>query len=401
MAHITKIILLALLGLFLAENLHAQWATERCPTTSNLNSISLFDENSGWIVGDNGTILYKFKDAWSKYPSVTVENLYSVCLNNDNDGWAVGSNGTILHFNGSKWEACASPTNETLYSVSFRDAEHGIAVGAYGTVLEYVDGTWKKVYNPTIGNLYAVSYRRYCLMIGGGLEAVSIPVMERPENSERTFMKSFDPKLIQIKSLAITNQRKVWAVGRPGAIFHFNGSKWERLEQFEKLPSLNSVCFSDENKGIAVGYVGTILTYSKDGWEKEVSPVKVKFNGSAVSGNTFYAVGNKGTIVFCKKESEDISKQLLASTNALNIKSFPNPSADLLNIIIPDESGFIPSHITVANAYGQVIFTEKINSLTGGQLYEVNTSSLSNGLYMVTITSPGKLTASGKFIVKH
>ena len=393
-------ILLSSLGLIFAGNINAQWISENSPTKNNLNSINLFDEKSGWIVGDNGTILFKDQDVWLNYSRVTNENLNSVFFINKYDGWAVGSNGAILRFKGTKWENFTSPTSETLHSVSFMDAEHGIAVGERGTVVTYDNGIWKMVEKATRGNLYAVAFKSDMSVFGGGLEAMSIPIMTMLYNSESTLVKSFDPNYVEIKGLSILNPKDVWAVGRPGTIFHFDGINWKRLDQFEKLPSLRSIYFSDLKTGMAVGYVGTVLTYSDSGWKKEVSPVNVRLNGAAISGNTFYAVGNNGTIISLWRKPE-INHGLMVNTNSkIELLTFPNPSSSLLNIVIPEGDEFLTGTIIITNNYGQIILRKNLNSVAAGQNIQINTSNLSTGLYLIQMTTTGK-TASGKFIVKH
>jgi photosystem II stability/assembly factor-like uncharacterized protein len=397
-----KYIILALFGLFSLENMQAQWVTEKCPSLNNLNSVHLINDHSGWIVGDKGTMLFKVINNWVNYQKITDENLYSVFMIGKNNGWVVGSKGTILHFDGEKWESFASPTREKLYSVSFKDSENGIAVGSNGTVVIYKNGTWELAKKATRGNLYAVSAKNDLSMIGGGLEGINIPIMKMLDNADKTLINYFDP-FIEIKSITQTEQKNVWAVGRPGEIFHFDGSEWKKLELDGRLPSLNCVFFSDENNGISVGYSGAILTYSEKSWTKQNSPVKVKLNGATIAGNTYYAVGNNGTIVSCKQIPENSVAPASNNTATIKIETYPNPSADILNIIIPDEDGFNADLISITNVYGQVVSRKNLDPDKGGQVYQLNTSELNNGLYLVNITSAGGngKTALGKFIVKH
>jgi photosystem II stability/assembly factor-like uncharacterized protein len=396
-----KLILVPVIGIFLAGNINGQWATEKCPSTNNLNSISMFNLNSGWIVGDKGTIIYRKNGFWREYRSITKDDLNSVFFITQDEGWAVGSNGTILHFFGGKWEKLANQTNRALYSVSFKDAEHGIAVGVQGTVVIYENGTWKLAEKTTMGNLFAVSSTSSLSIIGGGLESMSIPLMTMPDYYEKNLVKSYDPGFVEIRSLANPDEKNVWAVGRPGTILHFDGINWKRVEQFEKLPSLKSVFFSDMSTGIAVGYGGTILTYSNEGWTKEAPHVNVTLNGACISENKYYAVGNNGTIVSLKLATENEASHIRKNNNIIKIKSYPNPSTDKLNLIIPNEDGFIPEIISVSNVYGETLYNKNVDPDSGGQIYQIDTSELKDGLYLVSITTFGRMGASGKFIVKH
>ncbi|MGB8491895.1 MAG: hypothetical protein WCE64_12635, partial [Bacteroidales bacterium] len=198
-----KIKCFLILWILVSWNLNAQWIMEKSNTSDNLNSIFLYGENSAWIVGDNGTMLYRNAFKWMEYPKVTANNLYSVLLLDENQGWAVGSKGTILYFNGSRWENFPSPTAETLFSVSFLDPENGFAVGTNGVILEYIKDSWKVMEQYTRGKLFTVVCKDDISIIGGGLENMSIPLRIYNFNFNKNTISSFDPDYIAIKSLAI------------------------------------------------------------------------------------------------------------------------------------------------------------------------------------------------------
>lgn len=402
MNSIKRNILLVLFITSLAGNINGQWITQQVPSTSNLNSIHFLNENYGWIVGDKGTMLFNCDSVWMHYPALTDANLYGVFFNDISDGWAVGSHGTILHYNGLEWGYFPSPTKETLYSLTFRDPNHGLAVGEHGTLLYYEKGKWNLAEKKTKGNLYAVAANNDLSLVGGGLENISIPIM-RIKNVGFDLVETFDPDFIRIKAIAITDQKNIWAVGRPGVIFHFNGKSWRNLTRLERLPTLNSVFFSDDKNGIAVGYNGTILIFNSTGWNKEVSPVNVRLNSTTISGNTFYAVGNSGTVISSQRFIVPINKSINNNSSKIVIESYPNPSADLLSIKLPldKEEDFENAILTITDASGKLMITNRLSIFSTGQVYQINTSEFRTGFYIISITSDGNLTASGRFVVKH
>lgn len=77
---------------------------------------------------------------------------------------------------------------------------------------------------------------------------------------------------------------------------------------------------------------------------------------------------------------------------ASNIYVYPNPSKNEINISLPDGLA-IPNSISITNSLGQTILSNKAlnNNLT------INTSSLSNGVYFITIFSD-KYTKTLRFI---
>ena len=384
--------------LFISVSVNGQWGMENLTVKNNLNSIDFYSEDSGWIVGDNGTILYKFKDNWITYPKITEDDLHSVCLVGRDDGWIVGSNGTILRYNGSKWENYPSPTRQKLLTVRFRDADHGLAAGANGVLLAYEKGLWKYVSNSIRGNIYSVDDNKDGAILAGGLECRSVPIMKMSAGPEKKPLSTFNPGFVEIKSIIMPENQKMWAVGNKGTIIHFDGNEWSKIELGEQTPTLNSVFFRDDNHGIAVGYSGIILTYSPEGWFKETSPTNVMLNAAAISGNMYYAVGDGGMVIHKKFDAAPGIPEIEPGKE-MEVKSYPNPAKDKLNVIVPESFEMKPGAIIVTNLYGQVVYMNNIASMSAGQIFEINTSELSNGIYFVRIASTD-LSIAGKFIVK-
>ena len=77
-----------------------------CKTIRPLFSVAFATPESGWIVGQEGTILHTEDGgaSWNKQNSDTSEFLHSVAFATPQSGWVVGSRGTILH-----WSPDSSP----------------------------------------------------------------------------------------------------------------------------------------------------------------------------------------------------------------------------------------------------------------------------------------------------
>ena len=109
-----------------------------------LYSVHLADNNTGWAVGEGGTIL-KTTDGgidWNSQISGATERLLSVHFTNNNTGWIVGWSGTILKTTdgGTNWNFQTSGSTSRLYSVHFTDQNTGWAVGGRGTILKTTNG---------------------------------------------------------------------------------------------------------------------------------------------------------------------------------------------------------------------------------------------------------------------
>ncbi len=387
------------IALILTGNAYSQWLLEKPLTTDDLNSVAILDSITGWIVGDNGIMLRKEAVGWTTCEKITNEDLFSVYLIDSENGWAVGDNGTILHYDGIRWRNYECPTKEKLFSVSFSDASNGLAVGTHGTIIACDGLKWTILNKGLRGNLFSVSSTEGVSFIVGGLECLNIPIMKLNKASNFELSKIYDPDFVELKSIYISNQSNVWAVGNRGAAFHFNGIHWEKFPLPERLPSLNSVYFVTDENGIIVGNSGIALIYNDSKWIRENTPVEVKLNGASVYDNMYYAVGNKGTILSYQLNNTQ-DNTIIRDNIRVDISSYPNPSADLVNILIPDKSGLITGLLTVSNSNGQVIMSKMIYSDISESPVQINTSLLENGLYIVQIISSG-WSASGKFIIKH
>jgi photosystem II stability/assembly factor-like uncharacterized protein len=379
-------------------SVQAQWHLEKCPTKNNLNAISLIDENSGWIVGEEGTILFKSDGIWKDYKKSTNQDLNSIVMIDNKNGWAVGDKGTIVRYNGNYWELYNSPTNKNLLSVSFKDSDNGIAVGEFGTVLIFKNGDWILLENGIRGNFCSAFYDMNDAWIGGGLECVNVPIVKMGIN-EKTDTKTFDTYAF-IKSIFLLNRNDGWAVGSPSTILHYDGERWGKVSIDYNYSSLNSVFFSKENNGISVGHAGTVLIYEGGAWIKESSLINQNLKGCTMSGNTYYAVGDSGTIITKKLTVNDNLTMTPEQESGEGVKVFPNPCSDILNIILPridDKEDFL---ITIFNSSGQIIKQKQFNTGYGNLTFPIGTTELENGIYLLKAVT-GSQTNTVRFIIKH
>jgi photosystem II stability/assembly factor-like uncharacterized protein len=376
-----------------------QWDIEKCPAKNNLNAISFVDLSTGWIVGENGTILYRSGGEWKEYQEFTSRNLNSVFMLDKNDGWAVGENGIIIHFNGKTWESFDSPTKNDLFSVSFQDSEKGVAVGDFGTILIYKNGVWNLIESGIRGTFFSVSFRKDEAWIGGGLECNNIPLIKMGLNkNDNSFIYPSDP-LATIKSIIFMGQTDGWAAGSPSILLHFDGDQWNRANTNDDYSSLNSIFFSEENNGISAGYGGTVLIFSDNLWVKQKTITSQNLNGATIIKNNYFAVGDSGTIIHMDLTSDNIETDF-SKNNQGKIQVYPNPCDDFLNIVIPCDYDDLAVTVSVRNLSGEIIMQKELRSRTISLTYPLITKDFVNGLYLVS-TTIGDKTTSNKFIVRH
>lgn len=379
-------------------NVSAQWIVEQCPSNNNLKAIVSTGNNTGWIVGDNGTILYKSENQWKNYPNPTKNNLNSIFMIDDKEGWAVGDKGTIIHYNGKSWDNIESPVKNNLYSVSFNDPENGIAVGANGVILIYEYRNWKSCDRKILGNLYVTSINDNATWIGGGLECVSVPIM-KIQNDQSGKVTHSVKLSATITGLAMINPQEGWAVGSPSTIMHYDGNQWNKANLDFSYPSLRSVFFSDMDNGISAGYGGAVLIYSGGTWTNEKTSTTNNLNGTLITGNSYYAVGDKG-IIITKKMDTEIDLKSNDQIKLSHISIYPNPSDKMINFLMPVENDFAVFNASVSNSEGQVIFQKEFQSGNGNLPYQIITDNFSNGFYVLKVMLGNKKYIS-KFIIKH
>ena len=92
------------------------------PQGNPLVSVSFIDSETGWAIGNLGTILKTTNggENWINQTSGTTQYLIGVSFTDANNGTAVGSGGTILRTTdgGDNWVSQSSGTTTWLWGVS-------------------------------------------------------------------------------------------------------------------------------------------------------------------------------------------------------------------------------------------------------------------------------------------
>jgi gliding motility-associated-like protein len=116
-------------------------------TTSGLWKMDFVSFMEGWVVGVSG--IYHTVDGganWNYQVNPAAVNFEAICMVDAETGWVVGEEGTILATTdgGDNWGIQNSGTANYLWDVDFATAQRGIAAGYQGTVLYTENGgsTW-------------------------------------------------------------------------------------------------------------------------------------------------------------------------------------------------------------------------------------------------------------------
>ena len=77
------------------------------------------------------------------------------------------------------------------------------------------------------------------------------------------------------------------------------------------------------------------------------------------------------------------------TTSFFDVKVFPNPSADILNIIINSDTE-LPYEFFLTDINGKILFQKKVNAGVKQHSFTYNTSNLATALYFLKITNTEK-----------
>ena len=109
-------------------------------------AIQFADENHGWIVGYQGTIMNTSNggDSWQSQSSGLISNLWDISFVDKDMGWICGANGTLLKTEngGATWTTLlAGDTLDGIFvSVAFVDENFGWLSNNNGSILKTIDG---------------------------------------------------------------------------------------------------------------------------------------------------------------------------------------------------------------------------------------------------------------------
>lgn len=144
------------------------WLPQKSGTQNTLLTSYFIDTDIGFATGELGIILSTKNggkswedisfDWMSLLPKTAIEkgilspNLYSICFVDKSHGWIVGENGTVVYTAdaGNSWELRSVEKYPSLYSVYFKNLMEGLAVGQAGTLIRTIDGgtTWDRIQMP-------------------------------------------------------------------------------------------------------------------------------------------------------------------------------------------------------------------------------------------------------------
>jgi photosystem II stability/assembly factor-like uncharacterized protein len=275
-------------------------------TSNQPRSVFFIDANSGWAVGDNGTIL-KTTDGgqnWISKTSGTTSDLNSVQFVNSQIGWAVVAEnlGDVIKTTdgGESWFTQDIAVQGFFHSLDFIDAQTGWVVGEQssdGVVFRTSDGgaTWSKYAQP---NIYLGSV---CFVDGvtGWVTGTSSMVMKTQDGGVSWANQSWMTRN-RLWATYFLDANTGWTGGAGGQLLKTTdaGANWQLIPG-PNTNIINAIYFADSKNGWACQTRGKILrtTDSGESWAQVNTSTNRDFYGMCfIDGKTGWAVGGGNAI---------------------------------------------------------------------------------------------------------
>jgi len=296
------------------------------PQGNTLRDVFFVNAQTGWAVGDAGTILKTVNGGatWTAQTSGIAKTLLSVYFTDTHTGWAVGSAGEIIKTNdsGQTWITQNSGTTNSLWSVHFADNQTGWVVSGGGRILKTINGgqDWitQSVGNPLL-SVYFVDHQ-----VGWFVGANGI-ILKTSDGGQNLTLQNSGTN-ISLSSVLFINSEIGWVAGDNGTILKTTDSGLNWTKQITGISNnLQSVHFADSQTGWAVGSAGRIIKTTNGGenWIIQNSGTGNGLNDVCFANNqTGWAVGAAGIILKTSNGGQNWLAQNSGTTNRLESVMF-------------------------------------------------------------------------------
>ncbi len=331
-----------------------QWLNPS-PTGVHLNFVRFINSNTGFIVGDGGTILRSSNTGlnWTRIQTNITNTLLSVSFSNETNGIAVGEGGIFLKTtnSGLNWYQCYDSISYYGFtnSVFYVDNETVYAGEIYENLMKSTNGgiNWVSIPNSSSSSIFFLNsqtgYKAQPSNEGGYIEITT--------NGGENWSAQLAPDLgyTTPNFIRFTNSNLGLITSYGGVIYYTStgGQIWYNRSLW---PSSIFTPFSaqmlDENTGYAASDTGKIYKTTNSGINWIIQRTGTQYHLMSldfINANTGVAVGNYGAIV--RTTNGGLSWSVLSGVFSANLKSvnFANPStgfiAGLNNIVLKTTNG--------------------------------------------------------------
>lgn len=376
------------------------WSPLQSGTSYGLYSVFFINSNTGFVVGEEGTVL-KTNNAgltWTTEVSGTTSFLSSVYFTDTIIGFIVGTNnftgGVVLKTTngGTVWAPqIIYGTITRLNSVYFTDPNTGYAVGQgyidsigdYGVILKTVDAgvNWNALPNIFPVELSKVYFIDNNIGYVGGSPDLGYGVYKTTDGGNTWVKKSSIGS-----SIFFIDSNNGYLLHNTSILKTTDGGTTWVQQISGTSEQLNSIFFTDLNNGFIVGINGTILKTTNGGttWEQQLNTsINGLYSIYFINANIGYATGHYGTILKTTTSGQsNINSNILSDKD---VRIYPNPSID--EIVIEYNNTGNNVIISITDLSGNLIF----EATTTNSYYVLKSKILKQGLYIVKIINCDKI----------
>lgn len=395
------------------------WTPIDSETNANLHAIAFSDSEHGVAVGDGGSIL-RTDDyyTWSLIETAFSQDLRDVTHAGQSIFVAAGSQGLIVRSvdAGLNWEIVQAANQDyDIYGLAIDPVSgNGLAGGSGNTILTTQDhGASWTFYEGGFMNAYycaCMANADFGLVIGSN--AVFQSLAAYTNNGGQSFdYQSFYPTSGgtgyegNTTDCHFFSAEKGFAVGPlwDGQGFITTEVDWDDQfwdATFMPVPLL-TIDFFNEERGAIAGFNG-YLAETYDGgetWFQAITGVNdLAINDirlTSISGiHTGFAVGMNG-LILSRETIPAIREEAFGP-----LQLFPQPADQYCRFLLPEASGAAVIY-TLTDAQGRIMTYRQATAVNSGSaLYEVDTSVLPEGIYMLKASYRGKI-FGGKVMVRR
>ena len=273
------------------------------PTFNDLYDIWGFSENNIFAVGHETIIHYDGE----KWHFMLNESANSVWGSSENDVFAVGDGGKILHYDGEKWSTMLCKTSKNLNCVWGNSRNDVYTAGDFGTVFHYDGVSWKKMEIDTDKNLNCLwGFSENNVIVAG--DSMSFFQYNGYYWSQMVFDEYiFVDQNINVKDIWGSSNNNIFAIARSfndehgldddGLILHYNGNFWDTHESIDPDYGSSNFIWGFSQDNVFVGCEKEIYHYNGEEWSSFFDYEKNLDSIWGVSGDSFFAVGEDGTVL--------------------------------------------------------------------------------------------------------
>jgi len=418
---VKKIILIFTIILLLNQGAEAQWILQSSFTNNNLYDIEFYNRNTGWAVGDGGTILKTTNGGtnWNNVPNPAVgKPLSSIHIVDSNVCYVVGWFETIIKTTdgGTSWIVIRNNGwgfGSSYDAVFFIDENTGWIAGTGQKILRTTNGCDSIITDYLFtGNLHDMYFKD---ALTGIVTGSSLGSTFKTTNGGLNWFElniQFGFTVSTFYKLSFINDQTGWIAGSDKRVYKTTdfGDTWDTISRIpisQNSISMRFAEFIDENTGFVGGEQGYLFKSTNGGYNFQRQntssfPPNEIISMHLYSDSIGWMVGGEAKIFSTTNGGQILVNINNSNLNELNklalFQNYPNPFNSSTKIEFSLAKNSL-AEIKIYDIQGKEIKSLLKKTLTAGN-HKINfdASGLYSGVYFYSLIINGVNTDMKKMI---